>query len=168
MKRRDFIWSRSFELSLITMLVITAGGVLLLWPRWQQLRFTTQLLKERQATVLTAQHETAPIFEEKYYAFPNLSELPDGINSLVRLSKRNEISLIKGAYSTPKEAGLTLAREDLIFDWKGSYINIRSFMSDIGREMDNAKITHISLRSNESEPTMLEGRIAISIYYTRK
>lgn len=102
---------------------------------------------------------------ENFYAFfPTVQTLPDWLGQMHTAAARNSLTLESAEYQLQKQKGSHLARYQITLPVKGTYPQLRGFVSDLLEKVPAAALEDIVIKREAIGNPMLEARLKITIF----
>lgn len=102
-----------------------------------------------------------------YDFFPQIDSSPFWIREIVRIAKKNNVELSSSEYRLVNESDARLARYEMILPIRGSYAQLRAFMSDALETVPAIAISAIAIKRESVTTEKLEVRLEINLYLNK-
>lgn len=102
---------------------------------------------------------------DNFYAFfPTVQTLPDWLAQMHTAAARNGLALESGEYQLQRQKGSRLARYQITLPVKGTYPQLRGFVSDLLEKVPAAALEDIIIKREAIATPVLEARLKITIF----
>lgn len=147
-------------------LAFAASAILPLETRIRELKADVELLRAKlQAAPATAASAGSGDPLANFYAFfPPLGSTPEWLQRIFGLAEAQGLRLEAGEYKLRREKDFKLARYELTLPVRGSYPQIREFVSQVLTEVPASSLDELSLRREDPASSSVEARIRLTLH----
>lgn len=103
---------------------------------------------------------------EFYSFFPGAETTPDRLAIIYKIAAQQNINLEQGEYRLVRDQHGKILRYEINFPVKGSYIQIRKFLSKTLAAVPNLSLDNISFSRQKITDVMLESQLKMTLYIT--
>jgi hypothetical protein len=149
-------------------LAFVASALLPLDARIRELKTDVEELRAKlQAAPSVAGAASGGDSLSNFYAFfPPLGSTPEWLQRIFGLAEAQGLRLEAGEYKLKRERDFRLVRYELTLPVRGSYPQIREFVSQVLTEVPASSLDDISLRREDSGSSTVEARIRMTLHLT--
>lgn len=147
-------------------LAFAASALIPLEARIREVKADVEQLRARLQAAPTGAGATAsgdPL--TNFYAFfPPLGSTPEWLQRIFGLAEAQGLRLEAGEYKLKRDRDFKLVRYELTLPVRGSYPQIREFVSQVLTEVPASSLDEITLRREDSGSSTVEARIRITLH----
>jgi len=99
-----------------------------------------------------------------YQAFPAMDRLPDELERLYGIARASRLDLSQGEYRL-EQRGPGLASYRIALPLRGSYPDIRGFLSDTLQQMPYAAVDAVRFERKKVGDTQLDAQVRITLFF---
>lgn len=147
-------------------LAFAASAVIPLEARLREVKSDVETLRAKlqAAPVAAGAAVTGDPLTNFYAFFPTLASTPEWLQRIFGLAEAQGLRLEVGEYKLKRERDFKLLRYELTLPVRGSYPQIREFVSQVLTEVPASSLDEISLRREDSGSSTVEARIRITLH----
>jgi hypothetical protein len=147
-------------------LAFAASTIIPLETRIAELKADVDLLREKlqAAPAIAGSGGTGDPLANFYAFFPALGSTPEWLQRIFGLAEAQGLRLEAGEYKLKREKDFKLARYELTLPVRGSYPQIRTFVSQILTEVPASSLDELSLRREDPASGTVEARIRLTLH----
>jgi hypothetical protein len=128
---------------------------------------------ERRAAAVRSGAEAAPLSaaarrERFYAALPAQAELTQHVDRIYAAAVAEQLSLMHGEYSGSEVAGTGLVRYRIVLPMKGSYGQIRRFITAATAAVPGLSLDDIALQRHDVGEPQVEAKVQLSLFVARR
>lgn len=146
-------------------LAFAASALIPLEARLREVKEDVETLRAKLQAAPAAAGAVAGDPLTNFYAFfPPLGSTPEWLQRIFGLAEAQGLRLEAGEYKLRRERDFRLLRYELTLPVRGSYPQIREFVSQVLTEVPASSLDEISLRREDSGSSTVEARIRITLH----
>jgi hypothetical protein len=147
-------------------LAVVASAIVPLETRIGELKADLELLRAKlqAAPAAAGSAGTGDALTNFYAFFPPLGSTPEWLQRIFGLAEAQGLRLEAGEYKLKRETDFKLARYELTLPVRGSYPQIREFVSQVLTEVPASSLDELSLRREDPGSSTVEARIHLTLY----
>jgi hypothetical protein len=147
-------------------LAFAASAILPLEARIRELKSDVDVLRSKlqAAPAIAGAAGTGDPLANFYAFFPPLGSTPDWLQRIFGLAESQGLRLEAGEYKLRRDRDFKLVRYELTLPVRGSYPQIREFVSHVLTDVPASSLDELSLRREDPGSSTVEARIRLTLH----